>query len=366
MKNKLALKIAFIPLIYTALSALITYAVYIITSEIIDFLYEYTTLQLINYLMAFRYRYPVRFEYIASAYVVITFIVIYLLFMKKSSKKLAALIDGVEEMASGNLDFQLKEKGEDTIGRLAANINKIIRDLKNITLEEKRAQKTKSDLITNISHDLKTPLTSIMGYLSLIDEDKYKDEVQLRYYVNIAYEKSKSLRVLIDDLFELTKMQNSAMPLERAKLDLVELLGQVVSYLQYQVDRNQMEVRTFFTEDKLFVEGDANKLVRAIENIITNAIKYGRDGHYIDITAKAVESQGIIEIISYGEEISSMDIPFIFDRFYRIEKSRNRESGGSGLGLAITKSIVELHGGTIEAFSSEGRTSFKITLNLIT
>ncbi len=364
MKNKEALKISLLPLFYMVLSLIITYVIYNAIAIIIEFLYQYTTLQLINLIMSLQYRYPSGTDFVQGSLVVVTFLASYLLLMRNSAKRLSGVIRGVKEMASGNLELLLQETGEDTIGKLAGNINKIVYDLKNITLEEKRAQQTKSDLITNVSHDLKTPLTSIMGYLSLIEEDKYRDEVQLRHYVSIAYDKSKSLKVLIEDLFELTKMQNYTIRLEKQEIDIVEMLGQVVSQYQLQLEKHDMEARLSFTEEKLVILADPNKLVRAFDNLITNAMRYGREGKYIDIIAKREGDSALLQFINYGEEISPIDIPYIFDRFYRVEKSRNREKGGSGLGLAITKNIVNLHGGEIEAESSDGRTTFNILLPL--
>ena len=364
MKNKEALKISLLPLAYMILSVVTTYVIYNVLDIIIRFLYRYTTLKLINLLMLLQYRYPNGTDLVQGIFAAATFISIYLFLMRRSAKRLSGVIQGVKKMASGNLDLQLQETGKDTIGSLAENINKIVYDLKNITLEEKRAQQTKSDLITNVSHDLKTPLTSIMGYLSLIEEDKYRDEVQLRHYVAVAYDKAKSLKVLIEDLFELTKLQNYTMSLEKKEIDIVEMLGQVVSQYQLQLEKHEMEARVNFTEEKLIISADPYKLVRAFDNIITNAMRYGREGRYIDIVAEKDGNSALLQFINYGEEISSMDIPYIFDRFYRVEKSRNRNSGGSGLGLAITKNIVELHQGQIGAKSEDGRTVFEITFPL--
>ena len=203
-----------------------------------------------------------------------------------------------------------------------------------------------------------------MGYLGLIDEDKYKDEVELRYYTNIAYEKSKNLNVLINDLFELTKMQNNTIKLDKQEINLVELLSQIIEHFNYQFQENNIEGRVKFSEDKLIVNADANKLVRAFENLINNAIKYGQEGYYIDLFTKRENDMALIQVINYGEAISPIDLPNLFDRFYRIEKSRNKDKGGSGLGLAITKNIVQLHDGTISVYSDNIKTIFEIKLPL--
>jgi len=290
------------------------------------------------------------------------FCTFYLLKTYKKSKSLVAIINETEIMANGNLDRVIQVESNGDIKNLAKNINNISKQLKEITLEERKSQQTKSDLITNVSHDLRTPLTSIMGYLELIDTDQYKDEVVLRYYVNIAYEKSKALNLLINDLFELTKMQNNTINLHKVNINLVDLLGQVVAYFEYQFKSANMKSRTNFSDDKLIVNADAGKLVRAIENLLSNAIKYGEDGYYVDVVTKKEGDMSVVQVINYGQSISPIDLPYIFDRFYRIEKSRNSNIGGSGLGLAITKNIIELHGGNISAYSDEVRTIFEVKL----
>ncbi|AKA69395.1 integral membrane sensor signal transduction histidine kinase [Clostridium scatologenes] len=271
-------------------------------------------------------------------------------------------MDETEIMASGDLDRIIKVDSKGDIKNLMKNINDIAEQLKDVTVEERRAQQTKTDLITNVSHDLRTPLTSIIGYLEIIDNDKYKDEVELRYYVNIAYEKAKGLNLLINDLFELTKMQNNTISLDKEDINLVQLLGQVVAYFEYQFKNADMKSRVNFSDDKLIVNADARKLVRAIENLLSNAIKYGQDGFYVDITTKIEENMAVVQVINYGQSISSIDLPHVFDRFYRVEKSRNSEIGGSGLGLAITKNIIELHQGIISVYSDNERTIFEFKL----
>lgn len=292
-------------------------------------------------------------------------ILIYVFITRKKFRRLANVFEATEKMKNGELDKPLEIKGEDDVAKLAGNINGIVEKLKEITLEEKKAQKTKNDLITNVSHDLRTPLTSIIGYLNLIETDEYRDEVQLRHYTGIAYEKAKRLNVLINDLFELTKMQNGVVVLRTSKVNLVELLGQIVSEFQYQIKCNEMESRVRFSDDKLVVNGDIDKLVRAFENLITNSIKYGKEGYYIDIVTKKIGNFALVQVINYGEEIPEEDIKYIFDRFYRVDKSRNSEEGGSGLGLSITKNIIELHKGTISALSDSEKTVFEIKLPII-
>ncbi|MBE6067998.1 MAG: two-component sensor histidine kinase [Clostridium lundense] len=364
MKNKRLYKHWILSLWDIALALLLTYIALIVGSKILLYLYINTKIKLINYI--FKFWRILRDEIFGGRiYTIITisfFIVFYLLITYRKTKSLAAIMDQTEIMANGDLDRLIKVKAKGDIKNLMNNINDISKQLKDITIEERRAQQTKNDLITNVSHDLRTPLTSIIGYLEIIDTDKYKDELRLRYYANIAYQKAKDLNLLINDLFELTKMQNNTINLDKTEINLVELLGQVVAYFEYQFKNSNMESRINFSEDKLIVNADGRKLVRAFENLLSNAIKYGQDGHYVDITTKLQGKIAVVQVINYGQSISSIDLPYIFDRFYRVEKSRNRDIGGSGLGLAITKNIIELHQGSISAYSDDKRTIFEVRL----
>lgn len=290
------------------------------------------------------------------------FLLIYSLITYKKYKNIDILVDSLEDMSKGNLDKRIEINSKGDIGEVATNINNIVSQLKNLTIEERKAQQTKTDLITNVSHDLRTPLTSIIGYLNLIEEDKYKDEVELRYYTNIAYEKAQNLNILINDLFELTKMQNRTMNFDKIEINLVELISQIVSQFGIELRHANMKCRIDFKSEKIIINADPVKLVRAFENLITNAMRYGKDGKFIDIKVKKEESMAIVQVINYGEPIPLVDLPHIFDRFYRVEKSRNTYGGGSGLGLAITKNIIERHDGSILATSDNDATMFQVKL----
>ncbi len=173
-------------------------------------------------------------------------VTIYSLLRYKYYSNIVLLIENLDIMAKGNLDQRIAIKSDGEVKEVANNINSIVDQLKNITTQERQAQQTKTDLITNVSHDLRTPLTSIIGYLNLIEGDKYKDEVELRYYVNIAYEKSQTLNELINDLFELTKMQNSTLKFDKVNINLIELMNQIVYHLEYQFRESDMKYRLEF------------------------------------------------------------------------------------------------------------------------
>lgn len=366
--NNKAFKYSLIPIGYFVFSCLIVSVTLVIFKVILDRYYRYNSDYggaLINAINFFKFFKNQTIGDNLYYIIIIGFsILLYYIFMKNNIIGLVNVIEVTSQMASGDLDKVINtncKKGEIKI--LGDNINIISLLLKNVTIEEKKAQQTKADLITNVSHDLRTPLTSIKGYLGLINDDKYRDEVQLRYYVDIAYQKSEELEILINDLFELTKVQNNSIVLDKKKINLVELLNQIIFQFGYQFQTEKIQERSFFSEDKLIVLADPNKLVRAFENLINNGIKYGT-GNYLDIHAYREDNFAVIDVINYGNPIPSVELPYIFDKFYRVEKSRNKNDGGSGLGLAITKSIILLHEGQISAQSDGEKTVFKVKLPL--
>lgn len=226
----------------------------------------------------------------------------------------------------------------------------------------KKAEQVKSELITNVAHDLRSPLTSILGNLELIDNDRYRDEVELRYRIQVIHDKAVVLHTLITDIFDYTYTQNQSMPFHRIPINIEEMLNQLVVQSTVEFEKVGMEVRIHTTAETPIVSGDGEKLVRIFDNLIQNAIRYGHEGKYIDIFLRDSNQNVIIDITNYGTAIPQTDLPFIFERFYRVEKSRSSFSGGSGLGLAIAKNIVDLHGGTIEVNSITGKTTFTVGL----
>lgn len=266
-------------------------------------------------------------------------------------------------------DVQLIAKGEEASGMisgqhefqaLAEAIQRMLETSKDAIKEVKKAEQIKNELVTNVAHDLRSPLTSIIGYLDLINNDRYHDEVELRYYVQVIHDKVDNLYALINDIFEYTYVQNQQVVIQKQPIHLEEMLNQLAVQSRIQLEEAGMEWRLFSSATNPMIMGDGGKLVRVFENIIQNAIRYGSEGKYIDIKLSDTENTVVVEIINYGQVIPSLDIPHIFERFYRVEKSRSHVTGGSGLGLAIAKSIVDLHKGHIEVMSSSGRTAFTL------
>jgi signal transduction histidine kinase len=273
----------------------------------------------------------------------------------------------VKRIADGtfDLDYKIEVRKRSIFGPMAANVNSLTDRLHHALEEERKAEQTKNELITNVSHDLRTPLTSVLGYLGLIEQDRYRDEVELRHYVQIAYDKSKRLNVLINDLFEYTRMRYDSAELKVKNFNLIEMLGQMLVQFHMPLQEAGMVSKLDAEGTSVMVKGDAAKLVRVFENLIANAMNYGKEGKRLLVTVHTEEKDAVVEVINYGEPIPTSDLPYIFDRFYRVDKSRTQWSGGSGLGLAIAKSIIQKHGGTISVTSDIEQTAFRVTLPII-
>ncbi|MBF2544315.1 HAMP domain-containing histidine kinase [Listeria seeligeri] len=248
------------------------------------------------------------------------------------------------------------------IQELERNIESMRERQNKLMKQEEQAQQARNDLITNVSHDLRTPLTSILGYLSYIHEDRYRDEIELRYYTELVYGKARHLHKLIDDLFSYTRLDSVEYQLKKDELDVIELLSQLVAEYDGQATERNMQIIEHFEANKLIISGDGNQIMRLFENLFSNALRYGEGNKQIDVSAKQEENMAVVRVTNYGQEISEIDLPYLFERFYKADK--NRTTTGTGLGLAIAKSIVEKHGGIVTAESKNRKTSFIVKLPL--
>lgn len=263
------------------------------------------------------------------------------------------------------MDFKVQEKGNDEFSILAKNINKMSIELKNKIEDERRAEKTKSELITNVSHDLKTPLTTIIGYLTLVKDKNYDGEKTMDDYIERAYSKSLRLKKLIEDLFEYTKISNGVIRINKTNVNIVELMDQLLGEMSIIAKQNNLSFETNYSSPEIYVNVDSDLMARTFENILSNSIKYSYKELNSKVTISIAEREGGITLTfeNQGDTIPTEVLPLLFERFYRVDKSRNSKVSGSGLGLAIAKSIVELHGGTISAESEANRVKVIVELN---
>ncbi len=231
-------------------------------------------------------------------------------------------------------------------GIVENRINKIRIDLITNQNAAKDAVSKKNDLIMYMAHDLKTPLTSTIGYLTLLTQEKDISQNLRDKYLQIALDKAVRVEDLTNQFFEITKYDLHDMPINKSKIDLSLLLGQLLEEFYPMLQEKKLEYQVEKEENVMFL-GDGDKLARAFGNLLKNAINYSYENSTIQISLKEYDDK--IELIfrNEGDKIPQYKLDKIFDKFYRIDESRSTKTGGTGLGLAITKEIIELHGGNI-------------------
>lgn len=267
------------------------------------------------------------------------FLVFVFLFIYKNLKEFKNIIAKTEKMKYGNFDDKIKNvRGFD---KLSDNLNNINSNLQNAVNDAIKSEKLKSELITNVSHDLKTPLTSIINYSELLKNNDLKEE-DIKKYSEIIFEKSIRIKNLIEDLFEISKISSGVIEIKPERIDLKEMLYQVLGEWQDKFDEKHLEIKLNLSDQPIILYLDANKTQRVLDNIMSNIYKYALNGTrvYIDLI-KDVKLYLIIKNIANYE--LNIDSQSLFERFTRADSARNSE--GSGIGLSIAKSFVEAQGG---------------------
>ncbi len=227
----------------------------------------------------------------------------------------------------------------------------------------KELERMRSDFVANVSHELKTPLTSIMGSIETLKEGAAEDPNNRSRFLNVIDEHSKNLHHLIEDLLLLSKMESGRENLKREPLNVEKILKKVIGVLDLALTDKKIKVRIDLSEEPFLILGDAKSMEQVFSNLIDNAVKYNGPGGKITVRGFYETATAKIEIEDTGIGIPDSDLPRIFERFYRVDKSRSRESGGTGLGLAIVKHIIERHSGQIQVKSHPQKGStFTITL----
>ncbi len=278
--------------------------------------------------------------------------------------QLRHVISELHYIASGHYDHRIPFDLGGNLGKVIDSINGLVESTVTAIEEERKIEQSKDELITNVSHDLRTPLTSIIGYLGLIENRQYHSEEEILKYTHTAYVKAKQMKVLVEDLFEYTKVRQPTTQLHLTEFDLYQLLEQLAADFALEGEKKGIEITVDADPQPFKMEADTEKLVRVFNNLLTNALKYGKGASLIKLEAKKVGHEAIITVQNNGQKIPEEALKQLFDRFFRVEESRSKETGGTGLGLAIAQSIVALHGGYIYAKSDNNWTSFIIHLPL--
>lgn len=299
------------------------------------------------------------YVYVALAVIAI---IIFLILLYKEIKSMTSYInvisDSSERLFDGSEEYislppEMKE--------LEIKLNHFRSEsIKNKKLAEEN-EKKKDELIVYLAHDIKTPLTVVIGYLSLLDEIEDMPLKQRKKYIELALNKSYRLEELINELFDIARFNSEKIILEKEELNLNIMLEQVIEDF-YPILKEINKNINLNTGDNINIYADSDKLSRVFNNLIKNAINYSKENTDIDINVKKRNKEIEVKIINQGKMIPKDKLDKIFENFYRLDTSRTSKTGGSGLGLAISKQIVELHGGNIKVNSDKNKTIFTIIL----
>lgn len=292
------------------------------------------------------------------------FIIYFLLLIKRIVKDMTYISDRIIDIADGKSDEKIIIERQDEIGEIAGRINEMTEQINQLITSERDALQSNKDLIACVAHDLRTPITSVKGYLDLALDTKHYDLEQRQKYVRIAQTKANRLEYLIHDLFNYTKLTSGEITLHRSKIDLVQLVEQMMEEFYPLFQEEELECTTKYNISYLEMNMDGELIARAVQNLLSNAIKYGKDGKHVYVELECLEQEVQIRVTNYGLVIPEESIKHLFDKFYRVERSRNVKTGGTGLGLNIAQEIVHLHGGRIQVTSGASGTCFTIALPL--
>ena len=270
----------------------------------------------------------------------------------KYTRKISA---SLQEISEGHFNTRIPVRGDNELSDIAMQVNHMAEEIEQLLEKEKQAEETKNELITNIAHDLRTPLTSILGYLDILSMRKDLPEETRQNYIRIAHDKAKHL-------FGFTKLSYSKQTTNMQPIDIITLLAQLLDEFYPVFENNEMDYEYHPDASNFVIQGDATLLVRLFDNLINNAIKYGKEGKLLIVKTRTQKEAITVDIINFGKVIPQKDLDRVFEKFYRAESSRNSATGGTGLGLAIAANVARIHGGSIAAKSSLEGTVFSVML----
>lgn len=278
-----------------------------------------------------------------------TFLFVFLTLVNRKVKYIKFLTKEVKRIKDDGFGKTIEVKGNDELAQLCDSINNMSLELGEKIENEKIMEKNKSELITNVSHDLRTPLTSIIGYVDLLKKNGFQDKDKFKEYIDVIDERTRSLNKLINELFEYTKLTSHDIKLNYSKVEIGSLVEQLVGEYTPIFNREGLEVYKDISSEDIFINIDVEKIVRVLENLLTNAKKYSLRNDKVLVTLyKEDDEYVVISLANKTKNIDKDELNNIFERFYKVDKSR-KEQDSAGLGLSIVKRIVELHNGEVNA-----------------
>lgn len=300
------------------------------------------------------------FEFVCVGVVLIGWVVIAIHFLSKPFLYLEEIIDASEQLANTTEEaISLPDSMKNVQDRF-----NLLRERSNRNaLAAKEAEQRKNDLVVYLAHDLKTPIASIIGYLTLLRDEKQISQELHDRYVRTVLDNAERLDDLINEFFEITRFNLSHITLEYSEIDLIRLLEQLTAEFHPLLAEKDLTC-TLKVPSRIALRCDADKMERVFDNLLRNAVSYSFPGTEIQIHAEVQESRAVLTFVNHGSTIPQEKLDRIFEQFYRLDSARSTRTGGSGLGLAIAKQIIELHHGSITAQSEQDTISFTVVIPL--
>ncbi len=295
-------------------------------------------------------------NYLIGIVILVFMVLLFWLQLRSFQAWFLRIVEGIDQIVDGQAHIELPAE----LKYVEEKLNHAQRILRQREQQTQLLQKQKDDLIVYLAHDIRTPLTSVIGYLSLLEDDAALTEEQRRGYTHIAWEKANRLEQMVDEFFELTRYRLQEVPLNKDRVNLCYMLVQLSDELYPQMEAAGKTMENNVGED-IELWGDTGKLARAFNNILKNAITYGMPEDAIRVCAWEDHEHTFISFRN-GGSIPPQELEKIFEKFYRADPARTSYTGGTGLGLAIARDIIVLHGGSIRADSAAGETVFTVTL----
>lgn len=296
----------------------------------------------------------------------LSFALFFFLLTRREIRFLQKVVNILSVMAAGNLGERIPASRKDELGQVAIHINSMAEELEKQRHKERQNERNRMELITGVSHDLRTPLTSMIGYIHLLKDRGYRSDEEYNRYVEHTYTQALRLQKRIDDLFEYTRLTSPEAAVQLQRIFIGELLQQLLFEFQPLAKEYGLTIRYIPPGEEIEMEVDPEKIVRALDNLLMNALKFSRRPGEIDVNCAVEEDWLRIDVENEGVPLTSEEEERLFERFYRVDSSRTSgEPGlgtGSGLGLAISKSIAQMHGGKLTLNHTQGQYQFRLEL----
>lgn len=322
---------------------------------VVKFMPDVTSYVTENYLLA------MNMIYIVVLLGIAVFLLVFTLFVNKKVKYIKFLSSEVKVIKDEDFGKTIEVRGQDELAELCSSINNMSLELREKIDNEKKIEQNKNELITNVSHDLRTPLTSILGYVDLLKQNGFEDKEKFVEYISIIDERSKSLNTLINELFEYTKLNSHDIKLNYNTVEIGSLVEQLSGEYSLIFKKEGLDLISEIPEEDIFVDIDIQMIVRALENLLINAKKYSVRNSQVLVKLLQESNDIVISVENKVENISQDDLDNLFERFYKVDKAR-KTGDSTGLGLSIVKRVVELHKGLVKAELINGVIKFKIIL----